>query len=234
MSDYLYSAFLFIGMLLSVPLFFVRDFEFKKLHRLMFVVIFLITILETLGTYTASKGMQNVIYYNLAFVYLETILILYFFQIAFLSDKAKKIVSLAIGGFFFWALFYSIFFQSLFVFHNVSYVIGGVLLISFCMYFFYSLMKEDWYQDKNLLVLPIFWIVTMIMFFYSGSLLYFASFRFISGANIELMIKINYIIQFLSVLMYWVMGTAFYIPFWLEGKQPNVNGGLNTPTEVLK
>jgi hypothetical protein len=191
----------------------------------MFGVIVLITILETLGTYIAGTGKENVIYYNLAFVYLETILILYFFQILFKGNKAKKIVVIALGAFFFWAVFYSFFFQSLFVFHNVSYVIGGILLISCCLYFFYGLMKEDWYQDRNLLGLPIFWIVTMIMFFYSGSLLYFASFRFISGANIELMIKINYIIQFLSILMYWVMGTAFYIPFWLKRKQPKINEG---------
>jgi hypothetical protein len=234
MQTDVYLILLYIGILLSVPLFFIDDFEYKKLHRILFGVIVMVTFLETFGAYTGDNGIQNVIYYNLLFVYLETILILYFFFWVFPIKKAKKYTAIAVFVFFIWSIIYSLFFQSLFVFHNVSYVIGGVLLISFCMYFFYGLMKEDWYQDKNLLALPIFWIVTMIMFFYSGSLLYFASFRFISGANIELMIKINYIIQALSVLMYWVMGTAFYIPFWLEGKQPNVNGGLNTPNQVLK
>lgn len=234
MQTDVYLILLYIGILLSVPLFFIDDLEYKKLHRILFGVIVMVTFLETFGAYTGDNGIQNVIYYNLLFVYLETILILYFFFWVFPIKKAKKYTAIAVFVFFIWSIIYSLFFQSLFVFHNVSYVIAGVLLISFCMYFFYGLMKEDWYQDKNLLALPIFWIVTMIMFFYSGSLLYFASFRFISGANIELMIKINYIIQALSVLMYWVMGTAFYIPFWLEGKQPNVNGGLNTPKQVLK
>ena len=219
MQTYFYQIFLFLGILLSVPLFFIDDFEYKKLHRILFGVIVMVTFLETFGTYTGEKGIQNVIYYNLLFVYLETILILYFFFWVFPIKKAQKYTAIAAFGFFIWAIIYSIFFQSLFVFHSVSYVIGGILLISFSLYFFYGLMKEVWYQDKSLLSLPMFWIITMIMFFYSGSLLYFASFRFISGENIELMENINKLMQILSVLMYWVMGLAFYIPIWVERKK---------------
>lgn len=218
MQTDVYLILLHIGILLSVPLFFIGGFEFKKLYRILFVVIVMVTILETFGNYLSSNGKQNVIYYNLVFVYLETLLLLYFFYNVFLNKKAKKYTALATVAFFLWAIVYSVFFQSLFVFHSISYVIGGILLISFSLYFFYGLMKEVWYQDKSLLSLPMFWIITMIMFFYSGSLLYFASFRFISGENIELMENINKLMQILSVLMYWVMGLSFYMPVWIERK----------------
>lgn len=79
MQTYIYLILLFLGILLSVPLFFIDGFEFKKLYRLLFSVIVIVTILETLGTYLANSGRQNVIYYNVVFVYLETLLLLYFF-----------------------------------------------------------------------------------------------------------------------------------------------------------
>lgn len=221
MQTYIYLILLFLGILLSVPLFFIDGFEFKKLYRLLFSVIVIVTILETLGTYLANSGRQNVIFYNLLFVYLETLLLLYFFQNVFPNKKAKKYTALSAGSFFIWAIIYSAFFQSLFVFHSASYVVGGTMLICCSLYFFYGIMKEDWYHDQSLLGMPMFWIVTMIMFFYSGSLLYFSSINFISSQNIELLGKFNIIIQALSVLMYWVMGLSFYIPIWIERKKQN-------------
>jgi hypothetical protein len=205
-------------MLLSFPVFFIDDFKFKKLHRILFGVILMVTILEIFATYLADSGRQNVIFYNLLFVYLETLLLLYFFQNVFPNKKAKKYTALSIGAFVLWAVIYSAFFQSLFVFHSASYVVGGTILICCSLYFFYGIMKEDWYHDQSLLGMPMFWIVTMIMFFYSGSLLYFSSINFISSQNIELLGKFNIIIQALSVLMYWVMGLSFYIPVWIERK----------------
>ncbi|MCH6235322.1 hypothetical protein [Cognataquiflexum rubidum] len=218
MQTDVYLILLYIGILLSVPLFFIGDFEFKKLYRILFGVIVMVTILETFGSYLASNGKQNVIYYNLIFVYLETLLLLYFYYNVFHNKKAKKYTALATVAFFLWAIIYSTFFQSLFVFHTVSYVMGGIILIFGSLYFFYGIMKEDWYHDQSLLGMPMFWIVTMIMFFYSGSLLYFSSINFISSQNIELLGKFNIIIQALSVLMYWVMGLSFYIPIWIERK----------------
>jgi hypothetical protein len=219
---YIYPILLLTGMLLSIPVFFLKDLKHKNLFRIIFAVIVLVTILETFATYLYENEKQNVIYYNLAFVYLETFLILYFFQNVFPPQKAKKYTAFTIGAFFIWAIIHSLFFQSLFVFHSASYVIGGIILICCSLYFFYGIMKEDWFPDQNLLGLPMFWITTMIMFFYSGSLLYFASFSFMSGQNVKLLGKFNVIIQALSVLMYWVMGLSFYIPVWLE-KQSKVN-----------
>ncbi len=203
-------------MLISIPIFFLRVQPYEKLHRIVFFILISVTLLEFFGTYSSNKGISNLVAYNLVFVYLESLMFLYFFKNIFNEKKTSKWLSIGATVFILWGTSNSILFQPLNTFQNNSFLVGSLLVIGCCFYFFYGIIKKDWYSDQNLFALPVFWIVTIVMFFYTCSFLFFASIGMVNEHNIDLMFKINQIIQALSTLMYLTMGLAFYIPFWFK------------------
>jgi hypothetical protein len=87
-SDW-YRLIIAIGMLLSGVYFFVVELKYKNQHRIIFAILVLVTCLEFYAGYLAGLKVNNSLYYNLFFIYLETILFLLFFRINFESRKAK-------------------------------------------------------------------------------------------------------------------------------------------------
>jgi hypothetical protein len=81
MIDYLYLPLLWVATVASIPAFFISNHSYKNQHRCIFIILVTISILESYGTYTSSRGINNALAYNIVFVYLETILILYFFTL---------------------------------------------------------------------------------------------------------------------------------------------------------
>ena len=116
-------------------------------------------------------------------------------------------------------LFYSLFFQSIHLaFHNYSYAIGSLILIILAINFFLDIFNLNKYEDKNLLAIPYFWIVTVILFFYSATFFYFTPLRLLYEIELSLIKPVNLIIRFLAGLMYVVLGLAFYAPFVFKEK----------------
>ena len=74
--------------------------------------------------------------------------------------------------------------------------------------------SSNWFEGKNLLSVPEFWIVSFLLFFYSCSFLYFVSFSFFyERMDITFYRQLNFLIKILGSAMYLVMGLAFYAPF---------------------
>jgi len=179
----------------------------------MFVVLIIAFALEITGGITAQFGYNNSLFYNLLFVYLETCLLLYFFYLIFREDRIKKRIIVTLGGYVAFGLVNSSFFQPIGEeFHNYSYAFGSLALIFFAITFFLRVFDLRKYGDRNLLSVPYFWIVTVILFFYSATFFYFTPLRLLYDIERSMIAPLNFIIQALAGLMYLVFGLAFYAP----------------------
>lgn len=200
-------------MLFCIPYFYIEDHQNKKKHLVIFLILVLISLVEVLGKYQQLLGQNNTIIYNIGYVLIGLSLKLYFFSLVFPEKSEKRLVFYLWTAFITWSVINFLFYQSFGVFHHYSLALGSLFLIGLCFYYFFGIFFKNWYQDKNLLAVPEFWIISLLMFFYSASLLYFISFSFyLEKMDTELFLQLNFLIKTLGVMMYLVLGLAFYAP----------------------
>ncbi len=208
-----YNSLIFLGMLLSIPYFFVGDNRNQKKFLIIFLILLLITIVEIFGKYKQLLGENNTFIYNIGYVLIGLSLKIFFFYLVFQEKKVKRLVLFLMTSFIIWCVINSLFYQTFDVFHHYSLAFGSLMIIALCFFYFYGIFFKNWYLEMNLLAVPEFWIISFLMFFYSASLLYFISFSFLTERmEIELLLKLNFLIQIIGATMYMVMGLAFYAP----------------------
>lgn len=217
---YIYPGLIWLAVLLSIPAFFVVDTQNKKYHRLIFGIIVMVAALETYGAYSILNSQNNSLSLNVLFVHAETLLLLYFFYLNFSLKKVRQSILISGLVLMVWALINSLFFQPITsIFQTYSLIPSAFLLIICCIYFFYTLIKEEKYQNVTIVSVPTFWIVTAIMFFYACSLMFFASVPLVNPENYALLYKVYNLIRALSILMYLTMGLAFYAPLVFKSQK---------------
>jgi hypothetical protein len=215
-----------IAALGSVPLLFFDLGPYKKLHRIILFILVLVALLENLGLFLSNRGKPNVIYYNAIFVYILPILYLFFFREVFQQGRVKNVLITLGVLFLLFGTIKSLFFTSFLEFHHNSYILGSVIILGCCLNFFYKLINKDLFIEQNLLRFPVFWIVTFLLFFYSSSILNFASIRYVNTSNYELMRMMQNIINTLGALMYLVFAICFYLPL-INIKKAKITRNLN-------
>ncbi|MFN3801364.1 hypothetical protein [Belliella pelovolcani] len=209
---YWYVILIFIGLLLSVPHFFLSN-QFKNQHLVIFFILLLAAFIELYGTYTLVRKINNIKAYNLFFVYGETLLILGFFYSFFESKKAKLLIKIASLLFLVWGVINTLFIENLYTFHTYSFSLGSFMIILCCIYFFISVFLKDWFIDEKLALNPLFWITTCIFLFYTSTFLYFSSVTFVTDLNRNLILILGSLKRTMSIFMYLGMGLAFYLPY---------------------
>lgn len=213
-----YNLLIILGMLVSIPCFFL-NIEEKKIHRIVFSILVLASGMETFALYLSMQGIANAVYYNIFYIYLQTFITLYFFNTLFYKDKVSKLLLFSAVFFFIWGIVNSLFFQSIYLFQTYSYSLAGVFIIGCSINYFYNIFFKNWYRDLNLLSVPCFWIVSVILFFYSGTFLFFSTQIMWIQLDYNLYRSLAMINKVLAVNMYLVMGIAFYVPFVFKDKK---------------
>jgi small-conductance mechanosensitive channel len=211
-----YNFFILLSLIASFPYFLLKNKkkEYVRTHRLIFVLLFMVLILEIIGEITSRYAYNNSLYYNLLFVYLESCMIFYFFHLIHEEKKIKKTITYALVFYVVLGIIVSIFFQPIHLeFHNYSYAFGSIVIIILAIKFFMDVFNLKRYGDKNLLSIPYFWIITVILFFYSATFFYFTPLRLLYDIDKSLIEPLSIIIQFLAGLMYIVFGLSFYAPY---------------------
>jgi hypothetical protein len=100
-----------------------------------------------------------------------------------------------------------IFIQGFFNFHSYTMSIGSLFMILFCCCFFYELLYQK--EKINLLAMPLFWIATGILFFYTGDLLYNLFFNYMVANNLNYKALFAAINNNLIILLYFCFTVAF-------------------------
>ncbi len=216
-----YIFFILISLIFSLLYFFIKNRNpgYKKAHALITGILVVGVTIEIIGEITASYRYNNSLFYNLLFVYAETYLFYYFFYIITEDKKTKKRICALMVFFVAFGLVCSLFFQPIHVaFHNYSYAVGSLALIVLAIKFFLDVFNLNQYEGQNLLSIPYFWIVTVILFFYSAAFFYFTPLRLLYDIEMSLIEPLHLIIRFLAGLLYVVLGLAFYAPLIFRQK----------------
>lgn len=208
-----YNILIILGMLCTIPYFFVENNQQRKKHLVIFLILAVISLVEVLGKHLSLLGQNNTIIYNIGYVLIGLSLKIFFFYLVFIKSKEKAIVLYLIAFFVLWCVLNFLFYQTFGVFHHYSLVFGSLLILGLCFYYFHGIFFKNWYAGKNLIEVPEFWIISFFMFFYSASFLFFISFSFFyEKMEKDLILQLNLLIKILGATMYMVMGLAFYAP----------------------
>lgn len=213
---YWYNFMILMGMLLSIPCFFLDLKGFKKGHRIVFSILVLVSIVEFYGGYLARQGIRNHWVYNIGFVYGETILILTYLSVVLNSPKNKVVLKVTAFLFGAFAVLNTLFFDPIDQFHNYSLTIGSILIILGCFYFFYVVMTQDTYLDAKLWQVPDFWVVSFFLLFYSASMMYFSFLYNVIELEDVMRKQLNFVLKVIGGTMYLVFGLVYYIPVFAK------------------
>lgn len=97
--------------------------------------------------------------------------------------------------------------HSLEMFHFITYSLGAILLVCFCIYYFYELSKKVVYQKPGRE--PAFWICLGLLFYYSCTLPLWAAINFIQATDFEIKMFV-FIVEFTNYFLYSCFAIAFF------------------------
>jgi len=206
-----YNILIIIGMLASIPYFFLAERESTKKHLVIFLILLCTSITEVRAKQLQLLKINNTFVVNTGYIIIGISLLFLFFHLIQKSKKPLYLWIIYMG----WIIINSIYFQTITTtFQNYSWALASLLIIGMCLYFFYSIFSKNQFENKNLISVSEFWIVSFLMFFYASSFLYFISFTFYyDKMDIELYMQLNFLIKIIGCIMYLVMGLAFYAPY---------------------
>jgi uncharacterized protein with PQ loop repeat len=181
-------------------------------------VLFLALVMELAGAYTASKGINNSLLYNLGWVYVESLLLIFYLCLLEANQAFRRKIGWISLGIVCWGLINSLFFQPIgTVFQYFTFLPFALLIVFLVLRFLIQLIQMKTYADMDLIQLPHFWISWAILLFYFEAILLFGTYQFhpvFVLDHVHLLFTIN---QLVAGLMYLVFGLAFMLP-WLYRK----------------
>jgi len=168
--------------------------------------LFLTFILEVIGWQLGQQGINNSIYYNFYSI-LTFIYYMYIIHQILRSGWVKRIIVICMIVYPVIALVNIFFIQGPHVFHTMTYSVGSLLTIIFCVYFFYELFRIP--HSISLKKHPGFWIVTGLLFFNACTLPFIGLANYIYQFSPILINYLQSILSFLNVLLYLLFTIAF-------------------------
>lgn len=212
-----YQYFIFLATLIcSVHFFRTRPVQE---HALIFVFVLVGLIVESLGRYLGTQGINNSLLYNVFFVHVQTVIALWYIMITCESSKISTFLRglMVIIPIFFFINSYTLQ-NPREVFQTYSFQLSSFSIILGTLIYFYRINFKNLQEEKNLLALPSFWVNTFLLFFYTASFLYFSSIFFLYTMDVILVRQLNFILRLLGILMYLGLALSFFSPL-LEKKK---------------
>ncbi len=203
MFFYYFVFFIQISLLASLTTYF---WEKQDLYLRLFPLFLLVTdVVEILCSYLALHGGTTVIIYN--FFEIFEFCFYFFALMRILQNKsAKKIVLVFSILYLFFAL-YNVLFGQKSMFNSMSYSVGALLIVAFCIYYFLELFQLP--HSVNLLRQPAFWICSGLLFFYTCTFPIFGLANFYGKAPRVIINHVGAIINIINVFLYSSFTIAF-------------------------
>jgi hypothetical protein len=132
----------------------------------------------------------------------------FYFFIFYKIFESKKIKKIVFTSFIIYLLLFVCditFINGLFYFNIYSYCLGSILIVFCCLLYFMRLFTSD--MLINYFKIPMFWIATGLLFYYSGNVVQYSLMWYIIDHELD------FIYYPLMVLLNIVLYTAFSISF---------------------
>jgi len=157
-----YIYFIAASFIASLSVFLMQKNKFSFLKY--FSAFLLLTLIaEVYGSYLFSINRNNVVLYNFFSIFEFSF---YFFIISLLikNVRMRKIIRISIISYIFLAITNILFIQGMQTFHTITYSLGCLLIVIFCIYYFLELFRFP--KSEKLYTNPAFWICSALLFFY--------------------------------------------------------------------
>lgn len=197
--------FIALCFLVSLSVYFTQTISYSYL-KLFSPFLLLTLLLESLGSYLGTIGKNNVILYNF-FSTFEFCYYLWIISWIINDRKWKKIIRMSIPVYGLMAVVNILFIQKMKTFHTMTYAIGCLLIVFFCIYYFFELFRVP--KSEKLLKNPAFWICSGLLFFYCCGFPLFGLIN--SWSNISKFVLNNFgtIVTILNFFLYSLFMIAF-------------------------
>ena len=201
----IYIYFIAISFIASLSVYFTS--KSTPVYLKLFPPFLLATLIaESLGSYLSSIRKSNVWLYNF-FSVLEFCFYLLVISLIINNRRIKKITRITLILYAVITVVNIIFIQKIKAFHTVTYAFGCLLIVIFCIYYFFELFKNP--KSVKLKNNPAFWICSALLFFYCCGFPLFGLSNFLNGIS-NLIIKNFYaIIIILNIFLYSLFTIAF-------------------------
>ena len=158
----IYVYFIFFSLLTSLLVY----YSSKPIDNYLKLIppFLLITLLvEILGSYLWSIKKNNLTLYNFFSIF-EFCFYLWIVSLIIQKKRVKKTIRIIIILYSISAIVNILFIQGMKTFHTVTYSLGCLLVVIFCIYYFLELFRRP--KSEKLYLNPAFWICTALLFFY--------------------------------------------------------------------
>ncbi len=170
-----------------------------------FLLVVTFTV-EYYSWYLGNKGQSNVIIYNLYSVY-EFGFYMFFLRTLINNFYKGQIILVTIIVYLALSLINIFFIQGLNVFHTYTYILGDLIIVTFCIIYFNFFVRFT--KIKNLFREPVFWIVTGLLFSYAFSLPLFGISNFVTSVPPRYRHIMEFAINFMNILLYLLFTIGF-------------------------
>jgi len=123
------------------------------------------------------------------------------------SPYVQKIVLYILIGYLFFSIANLLFFQTIHTYNSITYALGCLLVVSFCIYYFFELFRQKYIV--RLTREPSFWIVTGLLFYFTCSFPLLASINFMAKVPEIIINNLQTLIQLMNILLYSLYTVAF-------------------------
>ena len=201
----LYVYFILVSFLVSLSVYF--NSKSCPFYLKLFPPFLLATLaVESLGVYLSSIGKPNVWLYNF-FTVFEFCFYLFVISRIVNNIQVKKNIRVTQILYAVIAIVNIIFIQKMKVFHTVTYALGCLLVVVFCIYYYFELFKNP--KSVKLKNNPAFWICSGLLFFYCCGFPLYGLTNFISGISKLIIRNFFAIIIILNIFLYSLFTIAF-------------------------
>ena len=168
--------------------------------------LFATLIVEGLGSYLYSIGKNNISLYNF-FTVFEFLFYLYIISLVISNPKMKKIIRITAILYVIVAMVNILFFQKMKTFHTITYSLGCLVVVVFCIYYFLELFRLT--KSVKLINSPTFWICSGLLFFYCCGFPLYGLINYWSGISKLLVRNFDEIFTILNIFLYTLFTVAF-------------------------
>ncbi|WP_200975101.1 hypothetical protein [Echinicola sp. 20G] len=214
MSQTAYLGVILSSLIGSVIYYFYQKPAYKNTHKILLLTLAFVLFLEAAGAFTGSRGINNVMLYNICGTYLQSFLLVSYLKLLEVKKEAKQKINLALMGLYLWGGINSIFIQPIDkVFQLYSMIPFGLFILFLSVRFLYQVLKLRIYADANIVAVPHFWIVTGIIFFYVEALILFGVYHWNPSIDYALLKPWMGLNRAMAGIMYLSFGLSFYTPY---------------------
>ena len=169
------------------------------------IFLLLTLVIESSSFYLWYMGKTNAKLYSY-FTIFEFSFYLFILRLIIENKRVRKIIGYSLMSYLVVSLFNILFIQTE-GFHSITYSLGCLLIVSFCIYYFFELFQST--HSVNLAREPAFWICSGLLFFYTCTFPLMGLWNHLHGLPGIILRNLFAVLQVLNVLLYSLFSIAF-------------------------